>query len=934
MCENNTKNVLSSEFREEFTLDDCEELLNFPFHKYTTDNSQKDVKECISDSGISGNLAQVTKDNSEEDSDIEIIDYSEDTHLAESCLSVNLRFQAKLTEAINKLQGALKNNIARRDALQKLIDDEDRKVKVKKFERTYSVFHTPYFQDVRKRSAPPNEDAKIRLKNIEIIAKQWQASHWTVKENENLREGVYASALKYILNPRRIRLEYLKSKLSGEYIQEYEKKVLEEEIANVERDIQNESDRPHEEIISEAKDHIDWLDVSAHLDGSRDYNACETMWNNYASIFVNKEPFSPEEDAELQQLAQEHNERNWDSIAAKLQTGRSAFQCFQRYQSHLNRSLLRKLWTPEEDAKMLKVIETYRVGKFIPWNIVCNFLENRNVARAMTRYERVLDKEINRGPWTKEEDAMIVACVKRFGKIWSKIRKFLVGRMDSYITTRYEQFLNPSFKCGGWSKEEDKKLIELMKKHGFGKWQQIAAEMPKRNKSQCRKRARERIMRKFWKNGKIVGDIDKILPTLKPYKLTKSFKNREKLKRSIQETASQTLKSALEKIASSLNETIDLETLDLSSLSSIAFKKLHEELIKKQNHNINPAPVREPKYVNENNVPLSVARRREELDNGVEVLHAVKVWLDRVLEAKAQEINNLPEVSPYPVRLNFENSAEYLIYEKHLQQLLMCQEAQNNDECDLTFEGVDYKTSVIDTACRFIQPSLRENHMIVLPPNGTTLLGLDIIKVEDSALRRTADFADHSIPYLRYLIGLTKDVPKCIRCCNAESTEITFKKVVRKMKSRLVIIDEDMNNAIKVETGQVDVQKQKCCCEELTCSKNVVDLLTKRFLSLFLWPFLLSSVDLNQEQEKYLTVRKNSSMACKLRSNYFLNKKGKKKRKCGVNDWTKRGGKRRKLLRPEDRSARIILTSRIPRLQVNLRSKLKNKDIVEIEDSS
>ncbi|GFT04042.1 uncharacterized protein TNCV_3346021 [Trichonephila clavipes] len=207
-------------------------------------------------------------------------------------------------------------------------------------------------------------------------------------------------------------------------------------------------------------------------------------------------------------------------------------------------------------------------------------------------------------------------------------------------------------------------------------------------------------------------------------------------------------------------------------------------------------------------------------------------------------------------------------------ELLMCGEALNNDERDFTFNGVDYKTSVIDTARRFIQPSLKENHMLVLPPNGTTLFGLDIIKVEDSTLRRTADFADHSIPYLRYLIGLNKDVPKCVRCCNAESTEITFKDIVSKMKSRLVVIDEDMETAIKIETGQVAVQKQKCCCEELACSKNVVDLLTKRFLSLFFWPFLISSVDLNQEQEKYLKKRKNALLESEIHAAFAGNSPG------------------------------------------------------------
>ncbi|GFS98341.1 transcription factor MYB3R-5, partial [Nephila pilipes] len=910
--------------QEEFTLEDCEELLSFPYHEYISTNKQRDIEKCIPDSGIFSNASNDTEDISEADPVIESRDCAEDQHLVESCLSTNLRFQAKLTEAIHKLQAALQKNQTKREKFQKLIDEN--KLNHPRCTKLYATFSAPYFTDVRRMVAPENEDTKTRkarFKNVENAAVVKATRRWNEHEKENLRKGVYATALRHVLKPLYIRLDYLNSKLDDSSIYIYEKRVLEEEIRNVESDIQIQSNRPYDEIVSEAKDHVDWMEVSAtYLDGSRDDNECEMMWTNYASTLINKKPFSREEDAQLRQLAEEHNERNWDSIAEKLQTGRSAFQCCKRFNSRLNKSLVRKLWTPEEDAILIEAVETCRIGKFILWPKVTRFFENRPIQRVKERYYDYISNEIDRSPWTTEEDAMLIACIKKYGFNFGKAKKYLVGRTAISMSDRFSKYLDPSLKFNAWSEEEDDKLLVLLKKHDFGKWKwtQIANEMPGRSKMQCKARAM------FCLDIEVrdeLSDIEQIIEFVEPFKDRRKFGKIQKYQQSIKNAAYKTLKSTLEKVTLSFNETIDLEAMDLTCLSFAAFTKLHEELIKKPNENrIRSTYEHIPDYAYRTK-DGRVRFIRQPRQKYVEILHCGKIqnWLHRVLEAKFQEKEDLPLVPSYTINLNREESAECLIYKKHLQQLLMCQEDPSNDEeNDFTFGGVDYKTSVIDTVYHFIHSSLKENQMIVLPPNCSTLGGFDIIRQEDSILRKTADFANHSIPYLRFLIGLSKDVPKCVRCCNVESTGVTKKlydDVVTKMKSRLVIMDEDMRNAAKVETGQVAVQKQECCCKELTNSKDIIDLLTKRFLSLFLWPFLFSTVDLNQEQEKLLmtNLKANRSLRGTILCENSLNQNVRRKRKKG-NSAYKESRKRTKSCSPYQRG---------------LRSNCRNKDLYVID---
>ncbi|XP_073123014.1 transcription factor MYB3R-1-like isoform X2 [Henckelia pumila] len=94
-----------------------------------------------------------------------------------------------------------------------------------------------------------------------------------------------------------------------------------------------------------------------------------------------------------------------------------------------------------------------------------------------------------KGQWTAEEDEVLCVAVQRFkGKNWKKIAECFKDRTDVQCLHRWQKVLNPELVKGPWSKEEDEMMIELVNKYGPKKWSTIAQDLPGRIGKQCRER--------------------------------------------------------------------------------------------------------------------------------------------------------------------------------------------------------------------------------------------------------------------------------------------------------------------------------------------------------------------------------------------------------------------------------------------------------------
>jgi len=77
--------------------------------------------------------------------------------------------------------------------------------------------------------------------------------------------------------------------------------------------------------------------------------------------------------------------------------------------------------------------------------------------------------------WTPEEDVILCNAVKQFnGRNWKKVAEALPGRTHSQAAHRWQKVLDPNLKKGPWSREEDEQLQKAVETIGEGHWSRVA----------------------------------------------------------------------------------------------------------------------------------------------------------------------------------------------------------------------------------------------------------------------------------------------------------------------------------------------------------------------------------------------------------------------------------------------------------------------------
>ena len=92
--------------------------------------------------------------------------------------------------------------------------------------------------------------------------------------------------------------------------------------------------------------------------------------------------------------------------------------------------------------------------------------------------------------WTSVEDQRLLHGILKYGvSDWSHIARFVGNsRTRAQCSQRWHRTLNPVICKDTWEKEQDEKLLELVKSHGEHTWSKIAAELKNRTDVQCRYR--------------------------------------------------------------------------------------------------------------------------------------------------------------------------------------------------------------------------------------------------------------------------------------------------------------------------------------------------------------------------------------------------------------------------------------------------------------
>ncbi len=109
----------------------------------------------------------------------------------------------------------------------------------------------------------------------------------------------------------------------------------------------------------------------------------------------------------------------------------------------------RSSWKASEDAKLLSLIQEHGQR----WSLIGDLIGSKSCKQFRDRYLNFLRPDINRSPFTTEEDNLLISLYKKFGKKFKMISDHMPNRSEIQVKNRYHRHLSKR------ALDESKKIV-------------------------------------------------------------------------------------------------------------------------------------------------------------------------------------------------------------------------------------------------------------------------------------------------------------------------------------------------------------------------------------------------------------------------------------------------------------------------------------------
>ncbi|XP_011173539.1 uncharacterized protein LOC105205738 [Solenopsis invicta] len=356
----------------------------------------------------------------------------------------------------------------------------------------------PYFKDKDYFSPPQNYDTKIKEARGELLFLSLKKpSRWSRKDRDTLNNAIKSQAYESLLSE-----DFNKNTNASTSNNQIKKiKVLPKTL--------------REMVGAIGEKEFDWHKISAmDFDNKHSPGECRAMWNVYLHPDIEKNEWTSAEDNKLLKCAKEHNYQDWDAITKKLNTNRSAYQCFIRYNTIKRVPCSGRIWTKEEDKHLMKIMNAIKLGDYIPWTEISNHMRHRTKQQIYVRWMYSQAPHLKKGRFTKAETSILLKAVQKYGRNFCKISSLVMpNRTSVQLQLRYDTVMTniKNSNLNLWTVNDDTTLINLHAKYK-NNWSAIATHFPGKSRTQVRHR--HHALAKYVMKGVSLESIPRPPPTI------------------------------------------------------------------------------------------------------------------------------------------------------------------------------------------------------------------------------------------------------------------------------------------------------------------------------------------------------------------------------------------------------------------------------------